>query len=100
MGGRGLEKGNIGEMKPGEGKTLVATLPCALNALEGKGVHVVTVNDYLAKRDAERMGRLYRHLGLSTGVVVHVLTDRQRPDQYSRDITYRQDNAFDCGYLA
>src|SRR5438445_8617361 len=78
IGGMGLHKGMIAEMKTGEGKTLVATLPCVLNALEGKGVHVVTVNDYLAKRDAEWMGRLYRHLGLSTGVVVHGLNDRQR----------------------
>src|SRR5215813_15635165 len=71
IGGMGLHKGMIAEMKTGEGKTLVATLPCVLNALEGKGVHVVTVNDYLAKRDAEWMGRIYRHMGLSVGCVVH-----------------------------
>src|SRR5260370_20367707 len=99
MGGRGLEKGNIGEMKPGEGKTLVATLPCVLNALEGKGVHVVTVNDYLARRDAEWMGRLYRHLGLSTGCVVHGVGDRQRQREYSCDITYGQNNEFGFDYL-
>ena len=75
VGGMGLHKGMIAEMKTGEGKTLVATLPCVLNALEGKGVHVVTVNDYLARRDAEWMGRIYRALGLTTGCVVHGLTD-------------------------
>jgi preprotein translocase subunit SecA len=99
IGGMALHRGMIAEMKTGEGKTLVATLPCALNALEGKGVHVVTVNDYLAKRDAEWMGRLYRHLGLSTGVVVHGLTDRQRQHEYSRDITYGQNNEFGFDYL-
>src|SRR4051812_22090300 len=99
IGGMGLHKGMIAEMKTGEGKTLVATLPCVLNALEGKGVHVVTVNDYLAKRDAEWMGRLYRHMGLTTGVVVHGLTDRQRQHEYGRDITYGQNNEFGFDYL-
>src|SRR5438876_713614 len=99
IGGMGLHKGMIAEMKTGEGKTLVATLPCVLNALEGKGVHVVTVNDYLAKRDAEWMGRLYRHMGLTTGVVVHGLTDRQRQVEYGRDITYGQNNEFGFDYL-
>src|SRR5438105_3518458 len=99
IGGMELNKGNIAEMKTGEGKTLVATLPCVLNGLEGKGVHVVTVNDYLAKRDAEWMGRLYRHMGLTTGVVVHGLTDRQRQVEYGRDITYGQNNEFGFDYL-
>src|SRR5438552_2864965 len=98
-GGMGLHKGMIAEMKTGEGKTLVATLPCVLNALEGKGVHVVTVNDYLAKRDAEWMGRLYRHMGLSVGCVVHGLTDRQRQKEYGSDITYGQNNEFGFDYL-
>src|SRR6184192_716654 len=99
IGGVGLHRGMIAEMKTGEGKTLVATLPCVLNALEGKGVHVVTVNDYLAKRDAEWMGRLYRHLGLSVGCVVHGLTDRQRQKEYGADITYGQNNEFGFDYL-
>src|SRR5712692_314583 len=99
IGGMGLHKGMIAEMKTGEGKTLVATLPCALNALEGKGVHVVTVNDYLARRDAEWMGRLYRHIGLTTGCVVHGLTDRQRQKEYGSDITYGQNNEFGFDYL-
>ena len=99
IGGVGLHKAMIAEMKTGEGKTLVATLPCVLNGLEGKGVHVVTVNDYLAKRDAEWMGRLYRHMGLTTGVVVHGLTDRQRQVEYGRDITYGQNNEFGFDYL-
>ncbi|HEY2029200.1 MAG TPA: preprotein translocase subunit SecA, partial [Myxococcales bacterium] len=99
IGGMALHKGMIAEMKTGEGKTLVATLPCVLNALEGKGVHVVTVNDYLARRDAEWMGRLYRHLGLSTGVVVHGLSDRQRQKEYGSDITYGQNNEFGFDYL-
>ena len=99
IGGMGLHKGMIAEMKTGEGKTLVATLPCVLNALEGKGVHVVTVNDYLAKRDAEWMGRLYRHMGLSVGCVVHGLTDRQRQKEYGADITYGQNNEFGFDYL-
>jgi len=99
IGGQALHKGTIAEMKTGEGKTLVATLPCVLNALEGKGVHVVTVNDYLARRDAEWMGRLYRFLGLSTGCVVHGVTDRQRQKEYGCDITYGQNNEFGFDYL-
>src|SRR5438045_3734392 len=99
IGGVGLHRGMIAEMKTGEGKTLVATLPCVLNALEGKGVHVVTVNDYLAKRDAEWMGRIYRHMGLSVGCVVHGLTDRQRQKEYGADITYGQNNEFGFDYL-
>jgi preprotein translocase subunit SecA len=99
MGGMALHRGMIAEMKTGEGKTLVATLPCVLNSLEGKGVHVVTVNDYLARRDAEWMGRIYRHLGLSTGCVVHGLTDKQRQQEYGRDITYGQNNEFGFDYL-
>ena len=86
-------------MKTGEGKTLVATLPCYLNALSGRGVHVVTVNDYLARRDSEWMGRLYRFFGLSTGVIVHGLTDRERQDAYRSDITYGQNNEFGFDYL-
>src|SRR5229473_2270496 len=99
IGGIVLHRGKIAEMRTGEGKTLVATLPVYLNALEGKGVHVVTVNDYLAKRDAEWMGRLYRYLGLSTGVVVHGLSDRQRQKEYGCDITYGQNNEFGFDYL-
>src|SRR2546421_1899499 len=99
VGGMGLHRGMIAEMKTGEGKTLVATLPCVLNALEGKGVHVVTVNDYLARRDAEWMGRLYRALGMTTGCVVHGLTDKQRQREYGSDITYGQNNEFGFDYL-
>src|SRR3954471_22589781 len=99
LGGMALHKGNIAEMKTGEGKTLVATLPCVLNALEGKGVHVVTVNDYLAKRDAEWMGRLYRAMGLRVGCVVHGLSDRERQREYGAHITYGQNNEFGFDYL-
>jgi preprotein translocase subunit SecA len=99
IGGMALHKGTIAEMKTGEGKTLVATLPSILNALEGKGVHIVTVNDYLARRDAEWMGRLHRFMGLSTGVVVHGLTDRERQREYGADITYGQNNEFGFDYL-
>src|SRR5512141_2534089 len=99
LGGAVLHQGKIAEMKTGEGKTLVATLPCALNALAGRGVHVVTVNDYLARRDAEWMGRLYKFLGLSVGVIVHGLTDQERQDNYGRDITYGQNNEFGFDYL-
>ena len=81
IGGMVLHRGGIAEMKTGEGKTLVATLPVYLNALEGKGVHVITVNDYLARRDAEWMGRIYKFLGLSVGIVVHGLTDGETPAQ-------------------
>src|SRR5687767_8557122 len=94
VGGMVLHSGKIAEMKTGEGKTLVATLPVYLNALEGKGVHVVTVNDYLARRDAEWMGRLYKFLGLSVGVILHGLTDRERQDGYNADVTYGQNNEF------
>src|SRR5436309_1286077 len=87
IGGMVLHKGKIAEMKTGEGKTLVATLPCYLNALGGNGVHVVTVNDYLAKRDSEWMGRIYKSLGLQVGVIVHDLDDQQRKDAYGADIT-------------
>ncbi len=99
IGGAVLHSGKIAEMKTGEGKTLVATLPCVLNALAGRGVHVVTVNDYLARRDAEWMGRLYRYCGLSTGVIVHGLTDKERQQAYGADITYGQNNEFGFDYL-
>src|SRR5688500_16819382 len=88
IGGIVLHRGSIAEMRTGEGKTLVATLACYLNALEGKGVHVVTVNDYLARRDAEWMGQVYHFLGLSTGVIIPNLTDEQRRAAYAADITY------------
>ncbi len=99
IGGTVLHKGNIAEMRTGEGKTLVATLPCYLNALEGKGVHVVTVNDYLAKRDAEWMARLYGWLGLSTGIVVPGQGDWEKRHAYRCDITYGQNNEFGFDYL-
>ena len=86
-------------MRTGEGKTLVATLPCYLNALSGKGVHVVTVNDYLARRDASTMGKVHEFLGLSTGVIVHGLTDPQRKQNYGCDITYGTNNEFGFDYL-
>jgi preprotein translocase subunit SecA len=99
IGGAVLHSGKIAEMKTGEGKTLVATLPCYLNALAGHGVHVVTVNDYLAKRDAEWMGKIYGFLGLSVGVIVHDLSDQQRRDAYASDITYGTNNEFGFDYL-
>jgi preprotein translocase subunit SecA len=99
IGGMVLHKGTIAEMKTGEGKTLVATLPAYLNALEGKGVHVVTVNDYLARRDSEWMGRLYRFLGMSVGVIQHDLRDEQRQVAYGSDITYGTNNEFGFDYL-
>src|SRR5450432_4134444 len=99
IGGMVLHKGKIAEMKTGEVKTLVATLPCYLNALGGKGVHVVTVNDYLAKRDSEWMGRLYKSLGLQVGVIVHDLDDQERKDAYAADITYGTNNEFGFDYL-
>ncbi len=99
IGGMVLHSGKIAEMKTGEGKTLVATLPCYLNALAGKGVHVVTVNDYLAKRDAEWMGKIYEFLGLSVGVIVHDLDDAQRRAAYASDITYGTNNEFGFDYL-
>src|ERR1700744_4879614 len=99
VGGMVLHQGKIAEMKTGEGKTLVATLPCYLNALAGHGVHVVTVNDYLAKRDAEWMGKLYGFLGLTVGVIVHDLDDQQRRQAYGSDITYGTNNEFGFDYL-
>ena len=99
IGGMVLHAGQISEMKTGEGKTLVATLPCYLNALAGHGVHVVTVNDYLAKRDAEWMGKIYGFLGLSVGVIVHDLSDEQRRQAYASDITYGTNNEFGFDYL-
>jgi len=99
LGGIALHRGNIAEMKTGEGKTLVATLPVYLNALSGNGVHVVTVNDYLARRDSEWMGRLYNFLGLSVGVVVHGVDDGARKAAYQADITYGQNNEFGFDYL-
>jgi preprotein translocase subunit SecA len=99
IGGIVLHSGQIAEMKTGEGKTLVATLPCYLNALAGHGVHVVTVNDYLAKRDAEWMGKIYGFLGLSVGVIVHDLSDEQRREAYGSDITYGTNNEFGFDYL-
>jgi preprotein translocase subunit SecA len=99
IGGMVLHQGKISEMKTGEGKTLVATLPVYLNALAGKGVHVVTVNDYLAKRDSEWMGKLYNFLGLSVGVIVHDLSDEERREAYGADITYGTNNEFGFDYL-
>ena len=99
IGGMVLHQGKIGEMKTGEGKTLMATLPAYLNALSGKGVHVVTVNDYLARRDAEWMGRIYRFIGLTVGVIQHDLNDEQRQAAYACDITYGTNNEFGFDYL-
>src|SRR5258705_1973025 len=99
VGGMVLHSGKIAEMKTGEGKTLVATLPAYLNALEGNGVQVVTVNDYLARRDSEWMGRLYRFLGMSVGVIQHDLNDQERQVAYAADITYGTNNEFGFDYL-
>ncbi len=99
IGGMVLHQGKIAEMKTGEGKTLVATLSCYLNALAGRGVHVVTVNDYLAKRDAEWMGKIYEFLGLTVGVIVHDLSDEERRRAYGADITYGTNNEFGFDYL-
>jgi preprotein translocase subunit SecA len=99
IGGMVLHQGKIAEMKTGEGKTLVATLPCYLNALAGRGVHIVTVNDYLAKRDAEWMGKIHTFLGLTVGVIVHDLSDEQRREAYASDITYGTNNEFGFDYL-
>ena len=99
IGGIVLHQGRIAEMKTGEGKTLVATLPAYLNALTGKGVHIVTVNDYLAKRDCEWMGKLYRFLGLSTGLIIHEKTNEQRKEAYNCDITYGTNNEMGFDYL-
>src|ERR1700730_2580889 len=99
IGGIVLHRGKISEMKTGEGKTLVATLPVYLNALSGLGVHVVTVNDYLAKRDSEWMGRIYKGLGMNVGVIVHDLDDSERRASYAADITYGTNNEFGFDYL-
>ncbi len=99
IGGIVLHRGKIAEMKTGEGKTLVATLPVYLNALLGRGVHVVTVNDYLARRDAEWMGKIYKFLGLSVGVIVHDLSDAERKQAYAADVTYGTNNEFGFDYL-
>ncbi|MGC8720936.1 MAG: DEAD/DEAH box helicase, partial [Thermodesulforhabdaceae bacterium] len=99
VGGIVLHQGKIAEMKTGEGKTLVATMPVYLNALLGRGVHVVTVNDYLAKRDSEWMGKIYRFLGLTVGCIVHGLDDRERKEAYLADVTYGTNNEFGFDYL-
>ncbi|HWP15289.1 MAG TPA: DEAD/DEAH box helicase, partial [Xanthobacteraceae bacterium] len=99
IGGMILHEGRISEMKTGEGKTLVATLPVYLNALSGRGVHVVTVNDYLAKRDAEWMGQIYNFLGLTVGTIVHGLEDDERKKQYACDVTYGTNNELGFDYL-
>ena len=99
MGGICVHQGRVAELKTGEGKTLMATLPAYLNALGGKGVHIVTVNDYLAKRDAEWMGKVYRFLGLTVGVNVHDMTDDQKRAAYNCDITYGTNNEFGFDYL-
>src|ERR1035437_10341490 len=99
IGGAGLHQGKIAEMKTGEGKTLVATLPAYLNALGGKGVHIVTVNDYLARRDSEWMGKIFRFLGMTVGVIQHDLNDAERQVAYAADITYGTNNEFGFDYL-
>ena len=99
IGGIILHQGRIAEMRTGEGKTLVATLPAYLNALTGKGVHIVTVNDYLARRDSEWMGKVYRYLGLSVGLIAHDLDKAQRRAAYAADITYGTNNELGFDYL-
>ncbi|MBQ8917963.1 MAG: preprotein translocase subunit SecA, partial [Oscillospiraceae bacterium] len=99
IGGIVLHQGRIAEMRTGEGKTLVATRPAYLNALTGKGVHIVTVNDYLAKRDSEWMGKLYRYMGLKVGLIVNGLDKDQRREAYAADITYGTNNEFGFDYL-
>ena len=99
IGGIVLHQGKIAEMATGEGKTLVAVLPTYLNALSGKGVHVVTVNDYLAQRDAEWMGQIYKYLGLTVGVILNDMTPEQRREAYNCDITYGTNNEFGFDYL-
>jgi preprotein translocase subunit SecA len=99
IGGMVLHQGKISEMQTGEGKTLVATLPCYLSALVGRGVHVITVNDYLAKRDAEWMGKICGFLGMTVGVIVRDLDDRERRAAYTADITYGTHNEFGFDYL-
>ena len=99
IGGIILHQGRIAEMRTGEGKTLVATLPAYLNALSGDGVHIVTVNDYLARRDSEWMGKVYRFMGLSVGLIVHGLTNEERQAAYNADITYGTNNEMGFDYL-
>ena len=99
IGGVVLHQGRIAEMKTGEGKTLVATLPAYLNALSGKGVHIVTVNDYLAKRDSEWMGKVHRFLGLKVGLIIHGLSRAERQVAYAADVTYGTNNEFGFDYL-
>ena len=99
LGGIILHQGRIAEMKTGEGKTLVATLPAYLNALSGKGVHIVTVNDYLAKRDSEWMGKLYRFMGLNVGLIVHGMNNDEKKEAYNADITYCTNNELGFDYL-
>ena len=99
IGGIVLHQGRIAEMKTGEGKTLVATLPAYLNALTGEGVHIVTVNDYLAKRDSEWMGKIHRFLGLKVGLIVHGLNGEERREAYAADITYGTNNELGFDYL-
>src|SRR4030081_471689 len=99
VGGAVLHSGKIAEMKTGEGKTLVATLPAYLNALDGKGVHIVTVNDYLARRDSEWMGQIYKFLGLKVGCIVHELNDGERREAYAADVTYGTNHEFGFDYL-
>ena len=99
IGGIVLHQGNIAEMATGEGKTLVATLPTYLNALTGKGVHVVTVNDYLARRDSEWMGQIYRYLGLTVGVIQNQMTNAERREHYECDVTFGTANEFGFDYL-
>ncbi|HPB23568.1 MAG TPA: preprotein translocase subunit SecA, partial [Novosphingobium sp.] len=99
IGGIVLHRGEIAEMRTGEGKTLVATLAVYLNAIEGKGVHVVTVNDYLARRDAEWMGQIYKFLGLTVGIIVPNLTEEERREAYNSDITYATNNELGFDYL-
>ena len=99
VGGVVLHQGRIAEMKTGEGKTLVATLPAYLNALTGNGVHIVTVNDYLAKRDSEWMGKVHRFLGLTVGLIVHDITSEERRKAYAADITYGTNNEMGFDYL-
>jgi preprotein translocase subunit SecA len=99
IGGMVLHRGIIAEMKTGEGKTLVATLPAYLNAVAGRGVHVITVNDYLAKRDTEWMGKIYRFLGLTVGCIQHDMDDAERQEAYAADITYGTNNEFGFDYL-
>ena len=99
IGALAIHRGNVVEMKTGEGKTLVATMPVYLNALTQKGVHVVTVNDYLARRDAEWMGRLYNFLGMDVGIIVQGMSDKARQDAYGSDITYGQNNELGFDYL-